>query len=196
MCNAKLMSYSSKGGIVMGKKNNLDAPVRYRRRSDCDERAEKKCYNGCKRRHDEENTEWNALESFRRNPTSLDDAAVEQEADQKNKTVQYSEECITVIDSAEVEITSTVTRAAVSLQAALQASIVLVLNISIGDSEKAEKIAQELMQKSQIKQFNYQQTYVKNSRKVTISTTDTDLAVNIQLLLQILVALLVNLDIF
>ncbi|WP_170007175.1 spore coat protein [Bacillus fonticola] len=180
----------------MGKKNNLDAPVRYRRRSDCDKRAEKNCYNGCKRRHDEENTEWNALESFRRNPTSLDDAAVEQEADQKNKTVQYSEECITVIDSAEVEITSTVTRAAVSLQAALQASIVLVLNISIGDSEKAEKIAQELMQKSQIKQFNYQQTYVKNSRKVTISTTDTDLAVNIQLLLQILVALLVNLDIF
>jgi spore coat protein X len=51
------------------------------------------------------------------------------------------------------------------------------------------------MEKIKVKQINRQQTYIENSRGVNITTTDTDIAVNIQLLLQVLVAILVKLDI-
>ncbi|MEC2788754.1 spore coat protein, partial [Bacillus thuringiensis] len=90
---------------------------------------------------------------------------------------------------------TTDTKAALSIQAALQAAIVVVVSISIADSEKADKITQELFQKSSIKQINRQKTFIKNSRNVTVTTTDTDIAVNIQILLQILLALLVKLNI-
>ncbi|MEB8756469.1 spore coat protein, partial [Bacillus cereus] len=36
---------------------------------------------------------------------------------------------------------------------------------------------------------------IRNSRKVTVKNTDTDIAVNVQILLQILLALLVKLNI-
>ena len=82
-----------------------------------------------------------------------------------------------------------------SYQAALQAAIVVIISISIADSEKADRVAQELFQKSSIKQINKQETVIRNSRNVTVTTTDTDIAVNVQILLQILLALLVKLNI-
>ena len=50
---------------------------------------------------------------------------------------------------------------ALSIQAALQATIVVVVSISIADSEKADKITQELFQKSAIKQINRQKHLLK-----------------------------------
>ena len=47
------------------------------------------------------------------------------------------------------------------LSAALQAAIVVVVSISIADSEKADKITQELFQKSAIKQINRQKHLLK-----------------------------------
>ncbi len=61
--------------------------------------------------------------------------------------------------------------------------------------KKADRVAQELFQKSSIKQINKQETVIRNSRNVTVTTTDTDIAVNVQILLQILLALLVKLNI-
>ncbi|WP_242299825.1 spore coat protein [Bacillus cereus group sp. BfR-BA-01448] len=118
-----------------------------------------------------------------------------EEAIQTDKIDQISEEYIEIVDSADVQVTTTDTKAALSIQAALQAAIVVVVSISIADSEKADKITQELFQKSAIKQINRQKTFIKNSRNVTVTTTDTDIAVNIQILLQILLALLVKLNI-
>ncbi|MEW4235864.1 spore coat protein [Bacillus thuringiensis] len=127
--------------------------------------------------------------SFSKNANFLEEAIQTDEID------QVSEEYIEIVDSADVQVTTTNTKAALSIQAALQAAIVVVVSISIADSEKADKITQELFQKSFIKQINRQKTFIKNSRNVTVTTTDTDIAVNIQILLQILLALLVKLNI-
>ncbi|PEA78083.1 spore coat protein [Bacillus wiedmannii] len=127
--------------------------------------------------------------SFSKNANFLEEAIQAGEID------QVSEEYIEIVDSADVQVTTTDTKAALSIQAALQAAIVVVVSISIADSEKADKITQELFQKSSIKQINRQKTFIKNSRNVTVTTTDTDIAVNIQILLQILLALLIKLNI-
>ncbi|PFV54230.1 spore coat protein [Bacillus cereus] len=127
--------------------------------------------------------------SFSKNANFLEEAIQTDEID------QVSEEYIEIVDSADVQVTTTDTKAALSIQAALQAAIVVVVSISIADSEKADKITQELFQKSSIKQINRQKTFIKNSRNVAVTTTDTDIAVNIQILLQILLALLVKLNI-
>ncbi|MED3398697.1 spore coat protein [Bacillus wiedmannii] len=127
--------------------------------------------------------------SFSKNSNFLEEAIQTDEID------QVSEEYIEIVDSADVQVTTTDTKAALSIQAALQAAIVVVVSISIADSEKADKITQELFQKSSIKQINKQETVIRNSRNVTVTTTDTDIAVNVQILLQILLALLVKLNI-
>ncbi|PIE94561.1 spore coat protein [Bacillus fungorum] len=127
--------------------------------------------------------------SFSKNANFLEEAIQTDEID------QVSVEYIEIVDSADVQVTTTDTKAALSIQAALQAAIVVVVSISIADSEKVDKITQELFQKSSIKQINRQKTFIKNSRNVTVTTTDTDIAVNIQILLQILLALLVKLNI-
>jgi len=140
------------------------------------------------------NKQWSALDSSNCHP-SFNDANVSEVAAQESKTYQISEESITIVDSADVEVTTTDTKAALSIQAALQAAIVVIISISIADSEKADRVAQELFQKSSIKQINKQETVIRNSRNVTVTTTDTDIAVNVQILLQILLALLVKLNI-
>ena len=127
--------------------------------------------------------------SFSKNSNFLEEAIQADEID------QVSEEYIEIVDSADVQVTTTDTKAALSIQAALQAAIVVVVSISIADSEKADRVAQELFQKSSVKQVNKQETVIRNSRNVTVTTTDTDIAVNVQILLQILLALLVKLNI-
>ncbi|SEB15602.1 spore coat protein X [Thalassobacillus cyri] len=138
-------------------------------------------------------SEWNALDPAMNHP--LDDETLGEDADQIIKSVQQSYEAIVVRDSSDVEVTTTDTQAAVNLQVALQAAIALVLSISIADSSKADRIAQELTAKIKSSQVNRQQTYIENSRGVRVSTTDTDLAVNAQVLLQILLVLVARLDI-
>lgn len=139
------------------------------------------------------NQKWSALDP--RTAASFSDPNLNQEARQKSVTEQFSKESIYVVDSVDVEVSTTDTQAALTIQAALQAAIAVILNISIADSSRADQIAQELFQKATIKQKNVQKTVVKNSRNVRVTTTDTDIAVNVQLLVQLLVALLVRVDI-
>ncbi|MFD2443742.1 spore coat protein [Bacillus sp. CGMCC 1.16607] len=136
---------------------------------------------------------WSALDPSSSHP-SFRDPVIGQKAKQNSRTKQFSEEYIYIIDSADVEVTTTETQVALSIQAALQAAIAIILSISIADSEKSDKIAQELFENASIKQTNRQKTFIKNSRGVRVTTTDTDIAVNIQILLQILLALLVKVD--
>ncbi|MFP7493059.1 spore coat protein [Terribacillus saccharophilus] len=137
------------------------------------------------------NNGWSALDP--RTAHSFTDP--EQAAKQKSETQQSSKESIYVIDSIDVEVTTTDTQAALTVQAALQAAISVILSISIADSSKADQVAQELFQKATVKQKNEQKTFIRNSRNVRVTTTDTDLAVNVQLLLQLLLSLLVRVDI-
>ncbi len=48
-----------------------------------------------------------------------------------------------------------------------------IISISIADSEKADKITQELLQSLKIKQLNYQKTVVENSKNVDVTITVT-----------------------
>lgn len=136
---------------------------------------------------------WSALEGS--SHPAFNAVRENQVAKQKEETVQYSEETIFVCDSADIEVNTTSIKAALSVQAALQAAIVLVLTIAIGRSAEAESIAQELFQKSSIKQINRQRTVIKNSRNVKIDVSDTEIAINIQVLIELLLALLVELEI-
>ncbi|QOR67612.1 spore coat protein [Cytobacillus suaedae] len=152
---------------------------------------------------------WNALDASDCHPTEkaesfeerqrdrefFNDPVVEQEADQVNKIKQDSVETIIVRDSCEIEIETTDTQVAVSLQAALQVAIAIVISISIADSAQAERVTQDLLQTSKIKQGNFQELVIENSKNVKVTTTDTDVAVSLQVLLQVLVALVAQIDI-
>lgn len=142
--------------------------------------------------------EWNALDPSCKHgggcKFSHDDT---QSAEQENKTIQVSEECIKIIDSCDVTVSTMDTKGALSLQASLQAALVIIVTIAIfgGDTDKAEKFSQDLLQTAKIKQINHQVTYIENSRGVKVQTSDTQIAVNIQLLLQLLIAVAVIVDI-
>lgn len=125
-----------------------------------------------------------------------DDATVSQSADQINETDQISSETIIVRDSCDINVNSTDTQVAVSLQVALQVAIALVINLTIADSNRAEQVTQQLLQQTDTTQLNRQKLIIENSRDVNVTTTDTDVAISLQVLLQILIALVVNIDIF
>ncbi|MFE3898711.1 MULTISPECIES: spore coat protein [Priestia] len=118
-----------------------------------------------------------------------------QEADQAALTEQKSFEKIIVKDSEGVTVRTTDTQVAVSIQAALQVAIAVVIRVTIGDNDEGEAVIQDLKQFASIKQKNAQKTVIENSTNVEVTTTDTDIAVNLQVLLQILVAILVSLEI-
>jgi|UPI00041E7E4E spore coat protein X len=136
---------------------------------------------------------WTALDPQSAHPMDMGD--VNQELQGKIETIQQSFEQIVVKDSADVEISTTDNKAAVNVQVAIQAAIALVISISIADGDRAQRITQELLGNIKNAQVNRQQTIVENSRGVRITTTDNDLVVNVQVLLQVLVALLVRISV-
>lgn len=136
---------------------------------------------------------WNALDPKMCHPFGHNDET--QEGKQEIKSQQQSFESIFIKDSCDVEVTTTDTQAALNVQVGLQAAIALIISISIADSGTADKVTQDLYEKIKSSQVNHQQTYVENSRGVKVTTTDTDIAVNAQVLLQVLLALIARLDI-
>lgn len=138
-------------------------------------------------------TKWRALDHC--DDDKNNDTDVEQENVQKQVTKQISNEWIIVKDSEGVDVTTTDTQIAVSLQLAIQVAIVAVISITIGDNEQGNNVAQDLKQFMKTKQSNKQKTVIEGSRNVKVKTTDTDVAVNIQALLQILVAIVAKLDV-
>ncbi|MFE4047068.1 MULTISPECIES: spore coat protein [unclassified Priestia] len=160
--------------------------------------SKKHCKDGCKVDHYEsESTEYdyyNNRESFE--SPEVFDAEVVQDADQLSLIDQESDELIWIKDSCDITVHTTDTQAAISIQVAIQVAIAIVLRITIGDSAEDNGVFQDLLQLSDIEQTNKQKIYIENSKDVEIRTTDTDVALNIQLLLQVLVAIIVLVDIF
>lgn len=136
----------------------------------------------------EESTSLPVFESYQ-------DAEVSQDYDQFAGVEQDSDELIFIKDSCNITVYSTDTQASVSLQVGLQLAIALVLKITILDTDNSDSVAQDLLQFFDTEQLNKQKIVVENSKDITITTTDTDLAVNIQALLQVLVTLVGKLDI-
>lgn len=159
------------------------------------------CHNSCCKKPEpcqkpcckEPKKKWSALD-----PTDehhLADGTVVQDQNATLGSKQQSIESIVVKDSCDINVSSTDTQAAVNVQAALQIAVAIVISISIADSSQADAVTQDLFAQLQSSQMNTQHVYIENSRGVTITTTDTDIAVNIQILLQILIALVVRLDV-
>ena len=140
-----------------------------------------------------ENKKWRALDHC--DNSQSNDNNVLQDADQVVFTKQQSFERIIVKDSENVDVQTTDTQAAISLQLGLQAAIAAVISITIGDSDQGKAVAQDMKQFIKTKQRNIQTTIIEGSKNVSVTTTDTDLAVNIQAMLQILVAVVAKLDV-
>lgn len=138
---------------------------------------------------------WRAMDHCDENHNNNNSTDVLQEADQFVSSEQKSFEWIIVKDSEDVEVHTTDTQAAVSLQLGIQAAIAVVLSITVGNSDQSKAVVQDLKQFMKTKQKNTQKTVIEGSKHVKVTTTDTDLAVNIQALLQILLAIVVKLDV-
>lgn len=139
------------------------------------------------------NNQWRALDHC--NNSGNGNADVDQFGEQFVSNKQQSYEWIIVKDSEDIQVTTTDTQAALSLQLGIQAAIAAVLSVTIGDTDQGKAVAQDMKQFIKTKQRNVQKTIIEGSRNITVTTTDTDLAVNIQALLQILVTLVAKLDI-
>jgi spore coat protein X len=123
------------------------------------------------------------------------DADLVQEGEQFSVSEQESNEFILIKDSCNVTVETTDTQVAISLQVGLQLAIALVLRITIGDSDRGRAVAQDIFQQFDSDQKNRQKLIIKNSKDIKVITTDTDLVVNVQALLQVLVALVAKLDV-
>lgn len=137
---------------------------------------------------------WRALDHCDDNSNTID-ADVAQESAQVATTRQESQEWIIVKDSEGVKVHTTDTQVAVSLQLAIQAAIAAVISITILDNDQRNAVSQDLKQFMKTKQRNFQKTIIENSKNINVTTTDTDIAVNIQALLQVLVAIVAKIDI-
>ncbi|QKY71781.1 spore coat protein [Lentibacillus sp. CBA3610] len=140
-------------------------------------------------------TKWRALDHCDDNTRDQSDAAVVQNADQSVYNQQVSDEWIIIKDSQDVDVSTTDRQAAVSLQLGIEAAITAVINIAIADGTQSDGVTQDLRQMSKTRQGNRQKTIVEQSRDIEITTTDTDVAINIQLLFQVLAAIVAALDI-
>ncbi|MEC3654051.1 spore coat protein [Bacillus siamensis] len=123
------------------------------------------------------------------------ESGVLQAFEQRNINRQTSEEMIIIRDSCDIEVTSTDTQVAASIQAALQAAVIAIINLSIADGELADQVIQDLVQQSVNNQSNRQKLVIENSRNINVTTTDTDIAISVQILAQILVALIIAIGI-
>ncbi|WP_240339835.1 spore coat protein [Halobacillus ihumii] len=121
--------------------------------------------------------------------------SIDQDAEAELKNVQKSFESIVIKDSCDVDVRTTDTQLAVNIQVAIQVAIALIISISIADSERANTITQDIEAQLKSAQVNKQQTYIENSRNVTVATDDSDVAVNVQVAIQVLIALVVRLGI-
>ncbi|AGX06105.1 MULTISPECIES: spore coat protein [Bacillaceae] len=140
---------------------------------------------------------WNALDPSSSHPMSIFDSSDRDVKDvvQGTNMGQYSKESIVLKNCLNVEVNSSETQVAASLQAALVVAIVIVINISIADGGQAERITEDLLQFTQINQSNRQSVYIENAKDCTVNLEDTQVALTLNLLIQVLLALVIELEI-
>ncbi|MEN8701563.1 spore coat protein [Bacillus infantis] len=143
------------------------------------------------------NSGWNALDPSSSHPMGIFDSSDRDVKDvvQGTNMGQFSRESIVLKNCLNVEVNSSETQVAASLQAALVVAIVIVINISIADGGQAERITEDLLQFTQINQSNRQSVYIENAKDCTVNLEDTQVALTLNLLIQVLLALVVELEI-
>jgi spore coat protein X len=123
---------------------------------------------------------------------SKEDAVIEQEVDAFSFVDQESTELIWIKDSCDIEVSTTDTQVAVQLQVVIQVAIGVVISILSSNVANSEVIAQDLLAHANLEQTNKQKIIIVNSKDVKITTTDADVAVNIQAVIEALIAVFVS----
>ncbi|MCU7741452.1 carboxypeptidase regulatory-like domain-containing protein, partial [Priestia megaterium] len=101
---------------------------------------------------------------------------------------------IRIKNSHNIEVQLSDNQSATSLQLSLHLAIALILDMIIDNTNDDGSSIQEFIEQSSIKTTE-QIIIIDNSKDITIIVDDTDLTANLQILLQILLALLVQIDI-
>lgn len=123
---------------------------------------------------------------------SKEDAVIEQEADAFSFVDQESTELIWIKDSCDIEVSTTDAQVAVQLQLVIQVALGVVISILSSNVANSEVIAQDLLAHANIEQTNKQKIIIVNSKDVKITTTDADVAVNIQAVIEAVIAVFVS----
>jgi spore coat protein X len=153
-------------------------------------KKEKRHHHDCKA-HKKEKDHSSPVQEMDKQPN----AEVVQSANQYNADIQESDEVILIKDSCNVTVQTTENQAAVSLQLALQLTIALVIKITIGTSDNSNSVTQQLLQHFDSDQQVIQKIHIENSKDITVTTTNNEIAANIQAMLQVLLALVAKLEI-
>lgn len=192
-----MSSYDKKRLLMLERRND----ERYHEQEPvtCEDKCDNSCDHSCNHHCDDHCNvcdqgpqQWNALDPTMDFPFGN---SIDQDAEAELKNVQKSIESIVIKDSCDVDVRTTDTQLAVNIQVAIQVAIALIISISIADSERANSITQDIEAQLKSAQVNKQQTYIENSRNVTVATDDSDVAVNVQVAIQVLIALVVRLGI-
>jgi spore coat protein X len=120
-------------------------------------------------------------------------SVIDQDADAVSSVDQESFEWIIVKDSEGVEVNTTDAQVAVQLQVAIQVAIAAVVAILTSNVNQGEIVAEEMTALLGTKQRNSQKTVIEGSVNVKVNTTDADVALNIQVAIQVLIAIFVSL---
>lgn len=111
------------------------------------------------------------------------------------ETSQGIYQLVVVKHSENVEISLTNIQALINLQFALQLAIELILSVSLLTTAQNGRVIQDLTEVTHSSQRTVSTIVVENSRNVTVNETTADIAANVQLLLQVLLAIVAKLDV-
>jgi spore coat protein X len=114
-------------------------------------------------------------------------AVIDQDPNAVSNIDQESFEWIVVKDSEGVTVNTVDTQIAAQLQTAIQTAIGIITATLVGNVQ-GQVIAQELNAVLKTNQRNTQKTVIEGSKNITVSTTDTDIAANVQVAAQTLTA--------
>lgn len=124
------------------------------------------------------------------------DSQVSETAGQYSLTNQTQSENLIIVNSSDVAVITAQIQAAVSVQVAIQFALAFVLSIVIADDAQSKEIYQELMQLTATNQSMRQQTGIVDSHDILVVNVDLEASIQIQILLQILLALVVEFELF
>ncbi|MEC1261501.1 spore coat protein [Bacillus swezeyi] len=122
-----------------------------------------------------------------------DEAFINQELDQLNLNKQLSDETIIIKDSCDIRVSTEDTQVVTSVLTSIQTAIVTVVLAIIDDADLAELVSQDLLQVTANKQANRQKLVIDNSRDVTVTTEDTDVATLVSTAVQTLTVVIATL---
>ena len=143
-----------------------------------------------------QNTSFNVVNARFPSLFNREDTNIFESADQVQLTRQSQNENLWIVNSSDVLVVTAQIQAAISVQIAIQLAIALVLSIIIADEAESKSIYEELIQLTATSQSMRQQTGIVDSHDILVINVDLEASAQIQILLQILLALVVEFELF